>query len=123
MSAEEKKRFDALTPRKRPYGDQGGYKNQNYSSYNAAMSPRNDSLISKDELMKLLQPAGKGNPAAGTVRGWATGPRTVRNPRRPRPKTRSLSSIQFKNRYSIAMYSMKLYNFLFMLQCDRQIHI
>ena len=62
MSAEEKKRFDALTPRKRPY--EGGYKNQNYSPYNAAMSPRNDSLISKDELMKLLQPAGKGNPAA-----------------------------------------------------------
>ena len=62
MSAEEKKRFDALTPRKRNY--EGGYKNQNYSSYNAAMSPRNDSLISKDELMKLLQPAGKGNPAA-----------------------------------------------------------
>ena len=64
MSAEEKKRFDALAPRKRPYGDQGGYKNQNYSSYNAATSPRNDSLISRDELMKLLQPAGKGNPAA-----------------------------------------------------------
>ena len=55
MNAEEKKRFDALAPRKRPYG------NQNYS-YNAAISPRNDSL--KDELVKLLQPAGKGNPAS-----------------------------------------------------------
>ena len=60
MNAEEKKRFDALAPRKRPYG-QNTYGNQNYS-YNAAISPRNDSL--KDELMKLLQPAGKGNPAA-----------------------------------------------------------
>ena len=57
MSAEEKKRFDALAPRKRPYQNQ----NQNYS-YNAATSTRNDSL--KDELMKLLQPTGKGNPAA-----------------------------------------------------------
>ena len=55
MNAEEKKRFDALVPRKRTYG------NQNYS-YNAAISPRNDSL--RDELAKLLQPAGKGNPAA-----------------------------------------------------------
>ena len=48
MNAEEKKRFDALAPRKRTYG------NQNYSY--------NDSL--KDELVKLLQPAGKGNPAS-----------------------------------------------------------
>ena len=66
MSTEEKKRFDALTPRKHPYGGQGNYGNQNYSSYNAAMSPRNDSLISKDKLMKLLggQFGGKGNPAA-----------------------------------------------------------
>ena len=53
MNAEEKKRFDALAPRKRTYG------NQNYS-YNAVTSPRNDSL--REELQKLLQP--KGNPAA-----------------------------------------------------------
>ena len=63
MSAEEKKRFGALTPRKRAY--KGGYKNQNYSAYNAAISGRNDSLISKEELVKMLQSGGgKGNPAA-----------------------------------------------------------
>ena len=67
MSAEEKKRFDALAPRKRPYGGQNTYGNQNYSSYNAALSSRNDSLISKDELVKLLSggPGGKrSDPAA-----------------------------------------------------------
>ena len=53
MNAEEKKRFDALAPRKRTYG------NQNYS-YSAVTSTRNDSL--REELQKLLQP--KGNPAA-----------------------------------------------------------
>ena len=66
MNAEEKKRFDALAPHKRPYG-QNTYGNQNYSSYNAALSPRNDSLISKDELVKLLSggPGGKrSDPAA-----------------------------------------------------------
>ena len=62
MSAEEKKRFDALTPRKRNY--EGGYKNQNYNSYNAAMSSRNESLISKEDLVKMLQSGSKGNPAA-----------------------------------------------------------
>ena len=53
MNAEEKKRFDALAPRKRSYG------NQNYS-HSAVTSTRNDSL--REELQKLLQP--KGNPAA-----------------------------------------------------------
>ena len=66
MSAEEKKRFDALAPRKRPYGGQNTYGNQNYSSYNAALSSRNDSLISKDELMKMLSggSGGKGSSVA-----------------------------------------------------------
>ena len=69
MSAEEKKRFDALTPRKRNY--EGGYKNQNYSSYNAAMSPRNDSLISKEELVKMLQDrGGKGNNPTARSTCW-----------------------------------------------------
>ena len=53
MNAEEKKRFDALAPRKRSYG------NQNYS-HSAVTSTRNDSL--REELQKLLQP--RGNPAA-----------------------------------------------------------
>ena len=66
MSAEEKKRFDALTPRKRGY--EGGYKSQNYSAYNAAISGRNDSLISKEDLVKMLQSGGgKQNPAARSV--------------------------------------------------------
>ena len=53
MSAEEKKRFDALAPRKRSYG------NQSYS-HSAVTSTRNDSL--REELQKILHP--KGNPAA-----------------------------------------------------------
>ena len=53
MNAEEKKRFDALAPCKRSYG------NQNYSD-NTVTSTRNDSL--REELQKLLHP--KGNPAA-----------------------------------------------------------
>ena len=68
MSAEEKKRFDALTPRKRNY--EGGYKGQNYSSYNAIMNGRNESLVSKEELIKILQGGGGGgkqNPAARSV--------------------------------------------------------
>ena len=53
MNAEEKKRFDALAPRKRPY------ENRNYNN-NASTSSRNDSL--REELQKILQP--RGNPAA-----------------------------------------------------------
>ena len=53
MNAEEKKRFDALAPRKRSYG------NQSYSD-NTVSSSRSVSL--REELQKLLQP--KGNPAA-----------------------------------------------------------
>ena len=53
MNAEEKKRFDALAPRKRSYG------NQNYNN-NAGTSSRNDSL--REELQKILHP--RGNPAA-----------------------------------------------------------
>ena len=60
MSAEEKKRFDAL-PRKCPYGGQNAYGNQNYSSYNAALSSRNDSLFSKDDIMKMLSNGSGGN--------------------------------------------------------------
>ena len=64
MSAEEKKRFDALVPRKRPYGGQ----NQNFSSYNAALSGRNDSLYSKDDIVKMLSggPGGNSNKARST---------------------------------------------------------
>ena len=51
MSAEEKKRFDALVPRKRAYGNQNN---------NAGTSARNDTL--REELQKILNP--KGNPAA-----------------------------------------------------------
>ena len=68
MSAEEKKRFDALTPRKRNY--EGGYKGQNYNSYNAIMNGRNESLFSKEEIIKMLQGGGGGgkqNPAARSV--------------------------------------------------------
>ena len=68
MSAEEKKRFDALTPRKRNYD--GGYKSQNYNSYNAIMNGRNESLFSKEEIIKMLQGGGGGgkqNPAARSV--------------------------------------------------------
>ena len=68
MSAEEKKRFDALTPRKRNY--EGGYKDQNYNSYNAIMNGRNESLFSKEEIIKMLQGGGGGgkqNPAARSV--------------------------------------------------------
>ena len=53
MNAEEKKRFDALVPRKSTYG------NQNYNN-NASSGPRNDIL--REELQKILNP--KGNPAA-----------------------------------------------------------
>ena len=78
MSAEEKKRFDAL-PRKRPYGGQNTNGNQNDSSYNAVLSSRNNSLISKEELVKMLTggSGGKGNAARSTcfncqkVRHWA----------------------------------------------------
>ena len=67
MSAEEKKRFDAL-PRKRPYRGQNTYGNQNDSSYNAVLSSRNDSLISKEELVKMLSggSGGKSNVARST---------------------------------------------------------
>ena len=54
MSAEEKKRFDALVPRKRP-----NYGNQNFNS-NAGSSSRDDAL--REQLQKILNP--KGNPAA-----------------------------------------------------------
>ena len=54
MSAEEKKRFDALVPRKRP-----NYGNQNFNN-NAGSSSRDDTL--REQLQKILNP--KGNPAA-----------------------------------------------------------
>ena len=54
MSAEEKKRFDALVPRKR-----ANYGNQNYNN-NAGTGSRNDAI--REELQKILNP--RGNPAA-----------------------------------------------------------
>ena len=73
MSSEEKKRFDALVPRKRNYD--GGYKGQNYSSYNAIMNGRNEPLFTKEEALKMLLDGaggrggggGKQNPAARSV--------------------------------------------------------
>ena len=99
MSAEEKKRFDALTPRKRNYD--GGYKGQNYNSFNAIMNGRNEGLFTKEEFAKMLLGNNGGGgggkqirppgPSAGTARGWAIGRRTVRSPGRPRSRSRSLS--------------------------------
>ena len=54
MSAEEKKRFEALVPRKR-----ANYGNQNFNS-NASNGSRNDIL--REELQKILNP--KSIPAA-----------------------------------------------------------
>ena len=54
MSAEEKKRFDALVPRKR-----ANYGNQSFNR-NASNGSRNDIL--REELQKILNP--KSNPAA-----------------------------------------------------------
>ena len=73
MSSEEKKRFDALVPRKRNFD--GGYKGQNYSSYNAIMNGRNEPLFTKEEALKMLLDGaggrggggGKQNPAARSV--------------------------------------------------------
>ena len=65
MSAEEKKRFDAVADRKRTYGSQYG----NQYGNAAAQQPRNDGLISKSDLLKLLggAPEGRPNPAARAV--------------------------------------------------------
>ena len=71
MSSEEKKRFDALTPRKRNYD--GGYKGPNYNSFNAIMNGRNEGLFTKEEFAKMLLGTngggggGKQNPAARSV--------------------------------------------------------
>ena len=71
MSAEEKKRYESVTVRKRSYGSQYGsqYGNAAGSQYGnvAAQEPKKDSF--KNELLKLLAGAseGKTNPAARAV--------------------------------------------------------
>ena len=69
MSTEERKRFDAVATRKRNYGSQyGGQYGSQYGNA-AAQQPRNDGLISKSDLLKLLggTPEGRSNPAARAV--------------------------------------------------------
>ena len=67
MSAEEKKRFESITVRKRSYGSQ--YGNAAGSQYGnvAAQEPKKDNL--KNDLLKLLVGASKGktNPAGRAV--------------------------------------------------------
>ena len=67
MSAEEKKRYETATVRKRPYGSQYGSQYGNAAASGAAQQPKSDSL--KDELLKLLVGAsgGKVNPASRSV--------------------------------------------------------
>ena len=62
MSAEEKKRYESVTVRKRPYGSQYGGQYGNAAASSAAQQPRND--VVKNELLKLLGVSdGKANPA------------------------------------------------------------
>ena len=67
MSAEEKKRYESVTVRKRPYGSQYGSQYGNAAAGSAAQQPKND--IIKSELLKLLVGAseGKANPANRSV--------------------------------------------------------
>ena len=67
MSAEEKKRFESITIRKRSYGNQYGSQYGNAAANGAAQQPKSDSL--KNDLLKLLVGAseGKANPAGHAV--------------------------------------------------------
>ena len=66
MSAEEKKRYESVNVRKRPYASQYGGQYGNAAASSSTQQPRND--VIKSELLKLLGVSeGKANPANRSI--------------------------------------------------------
>ena len=84
MSAEEKKRFESITVRKRSYGSQYGSQYGNAAANGAAQQPKSDSL--KNDLLKLLVGASEVVQSAITARKWVISLKIAASPPGPNLK-------------------------------------